>query len=555
MSKAQILNSLNPRRTGLRHMLFACTVLALAAAPLHGQKFHDLHDFHCNNQGCNPTDYGYLTQGMDNNLYGTTSFGGSHGAGTIFRVTLSSPPAYADLYEFDGTTAGDPQGGLTLAGGNYYGTTYSGGTYDLGTIFVFNPSNKPPLKVLYSFNGTDSEDPEAPPVLAKDGNLYGFALTGAPYRVTLPAETVTPLSSTAPGEIYDPLFLAADGYLYGTSATGGTSGLGTVFRMSTTGAIDILYNFTGVGTDGATPMGPLTQALNGVFYGTTSTGGSSNMGVVFAMSVSAGKATVKTLYSFNPSTDGEQPRAGLLAGADGFLYGVNPFGGADDSGTIYQISKAGFFNKLFDFTDGVAPAPGKGAFATLMAHTNGTYYGLTGAGGASNSGVVYGLTPAKPILSLIVEGPIFVLPGVPVEILGNNLAEVSSLSFAGVPAQFQPGSNTYLTAIVPSAAVDGFVTATFPSGLQIQSQSKMHILPLVTNLDPTSGPVGTQVGIVGGGFAGANKVTFGGVKATSFTVVSPTLIQAIVPTGAKTGKVSVSTHNGNALSKETFTVN
>jgi hypothetical protein len=67
--------------------------------------------------------------------------------------------------------------------------------------------------------------------------------------------------------------------------------------------------------------------------------------------------------------------------------------------------------------------------------------------------------------------------------------------------------------------------------------------------------VGTRVGIVGGGFAGTTKVTFGGVATGNFTVVSPALIQATVPAGAVTGKVRVVTHNGSALSKETFTVN
>jgi hypothetical protein len=81
------------------------------------------------------------------------------------------------------------------------------------------------------------------------------------------------------------------------------------------------------------------------------------------------------------------------------------------------------------------------------------------------------------------------------------------------------------------------------------------MLPNITNLDPSSGPVGTRVGIVGGGFTGTKKVTFGGVRATNFTVVNPTLIQATVPTGAKTGKVSVTTPNGTATSKQTFTVN
>jgi hypothetical protein len=108
---------------------------------------------------------------------------------------------------------------------------------------------------------------------------------------------------------------------------------------------------------------------------------------------------------------------------------------------------------------------------------------------------------------------------------------------------------------VPSAAIDGLVTVTLATGQQIESQQSVHILPKITNLDPSSGPVGTQVGIVGGGFAGATEVTFDGVQATNFTVVTPALIQVTVPTGAKTGHVGVLTPNGAAHSKETFTVN
>ncbi len=103
--------------------------------------------------------------------------------------------------------------------------------------------------------------------------------------------------------------------------------------------------------------------------------------------------------------------------------------------------------------------------------------------------------------------------------------------------------------------MDGLVSVILATGEQVESESTLHILPKITNLDPPSGPVGTQVGIVGGGFAGATKVTFGGVKATNFTVVTPSLIQAVVPARAKTGKVDVTTPNGKAVSPEKFTVN
>jgi hypothetical protein len=103
-------------------------------------------------------------------------------------------------------------------------------------------------------------------------------------------------------------------------------------------------------------------------------------------------------------------------------------------------------------------------------------------------------------------------------------------------------------------AADGLIAAKLVNGQQIESQTAMRILPLITNLDPPSGPVGTQVTISGGGFAGAKRVTFGGVKATSFAVLTASKIQAKVPTGAKTGKVAVITPNGTATSKQKFTV-
>jgi len=96
---------------------------------------------------------------------------------------------------------------------------------------------------------------------------------------------------------------------------------------------------------------------------------------------------------------------------------------------------------------------------------------------------------------------------------------------------------------------------TLATGEQLESQQSVHILPKIQNLDPSSGPAGTQVGIVGGGFAGTTKVTFGGIATANFTVVNPGLIQATVPAGARTGKVGVVTPNGSVTSKETFTVN
>jgi hypothetical protein len=89
----------------------------------------------------------------------------------------------------------------------------------------------------------------------------------------------------------------------------------------------------------------------------------------------------------------------------------------------------------------------------------------------------------------------------------------------------------------------------------LTSNVPFRVIPQITSFSPTSGPVGTSVVITGESFKGATSVTFGGVKAPSFTVNSYTQITATVPTGAKTGKIGVTTPGGTATSAGTFTVN
>jgi len=564
MSSTRVLEVLKTKWNGSPMMALACFLLvAFAAAPLHAQfAYQDVYDFNCSTGGCEPNDYGQLTQGADGNLYGTAIYdSGSYDCGTVFMVTPSG--AYSDLWYFDGTSGCTPEGALTLASDdNFYGVASTGGNPGNGTLFRFIPPST--LTVLHNFNGTDGGSPQVAPIQAKDGNLYGVTGMGTAYRVTLPLGTFKQLPYNAPGQpSAGPLLAASDGYLYGTTFNGGTSDLGTIFRMTTGGVIKILYNFSG--TDGANPSGALTQGSDGNLYGTTIFGGANNTGEIFQL-VLPSKLNVIHSFSSVPSngenSDGAGPLAGLLAASDGYLYGSSAFGGINTCGTLFQIKASGTsaaFSKIADFPNSNCTdwTPGIEPYSALLQHTNGCFYGTTALGGASG-GNVYSLCPASPPYTVGVEGTVWVKPSDRVVIVGNNLSEVSQVSFAGVQAQFQPGSNTYLIATVPSAAVDGLITVTISSPVgeqQIESQHSMRILPQITNLDPSSGPVGTQVGIVGGGFVGAKKVTFGGVKATSFRVVTPTLIQATVPAGAKTGKVSVITSNGTATSKETFTVN
>jgi expansin (peptidoglycan-binding protein) len=122
-----------------------------------------------------------------------------------------------------------------------------------------------------------------------------------------------------------------------------------------------------------------------------------------------------------------------------------------------------------------------------------------------------------------------------------------------VAATFTVVSDTYLTAVVPANATTGSVTVTTPGGT-LTSNKVFRVTPAILSFSPTSGPVGTPVTITGTSFTGTTKVTFSGVKATTFTVDSDTQITATVPTGAKTGKIAIVTPGGTAVSKDIFTV-
>lgn len=330
---------------------------------------------------------------------------------------------------------------------------------------------------------------------------------------------------------------------------GGAFGHGTVFRMSATGVVKIVYSFDG--THGSDPIGPVVQGSDGFLYGTTAIGGAfASSGVVFKLST-GGAITV--LHSFDRSslTDGYAPYAGLVAATDGNFYGATWAGSTTGSapyGALFKITKSGSYSvlHLFDIPHGI------NQFATSMQHTNGILYGLPQSGGASNSGVFYSLAVGiPPFVSLMTTAG---TAGQTVEILGNGLTGTTSVMFGSGSAIFTVVSDTYMTAVVPASGKTGTVTVTTPSGA-LKSKQIFKVIPVISSFTPTSGPVGTPVTITGTGLTGATKVTFGGVKATVFTVTSGTQVTATVPTGALTGKVKITTAGGTATSSGTFTVN
>ena len=536
------------------HWLFFVTacIFAFSGAPtpVHAQIYTDLHDFDCSVEGCSPTYPEVLAQGRDGNLYGTARNGGTSGMGTVFKVTPSG--TVTTLYNFSGTDGSYPTGGLSLGlDGNFYGTTNMGGANNLGTIFKVTPAGV--LITLHAFVGSDGSGPIGAPVLGKNGSFYGttcgFNPPWSAYSITASGVYKT-LNSATPCS-FAPFSVGNDGNLYGTSQSGGLTGRGTVFRLTPAGVMTVLYNFDY--THGAYLYSPVVFGNDNALYGTTSGGGSGQGGVVFKLN-SAGQITL--LHQFDPSssTDGNTPFAGLVAASDNKLYGATSGGantGSVPFGNLFEVTRTGNYSSLYAFDN----THGSLAQATPMQHTNGKIYGVTERGGGPNgnlnSGVVYSLDNGLPKFVALVNR--WGTSGQVVQILGQGLTGTTSVKFGTVSAAFKTYADTFMTATIPANGVTGFINVTTPSGT-LTSNRPFNIIPVINSFTPTSGPAGTIVTITGSGFNGATVVTFGGVKATSFTVNSGTQITATAPNGAVTGKIGVKTPGGSAASATVFTV-
>jgi uncharacterized repeat protein (TIGR03803 family) len=233
-----------------------------------------------------------LIQATDGNLYGTAIEGGSQSgpcAGTFFGISLSG--TFKLLYDFTESAGCGPSPILQATDGNFYGTTWGGGTYGVGTVFKVTRTGV--YTTLYNFNSAKNgpSSPEGNLVQASNGNFYGVTTYGGPnyaggiFECTATGElkNLYAFSSAAGFDNDVPqLIQATDGNLYGTATSGGTEGSGAIFKMTLAGAYSTIYSFSS--PDGANPTG-LFQNTDGNLYGTTFQGGTDNNGVLFSLSL------------------------------------------------------------------------------------------------------------------------------------------------------------------------------------------------------------------------------------------------------------------------------
>ena len=241
-------------------------------------------------------------------LYGTARYGGTNGTGTIFKVDTNGG-SFAVLKTFSGnindfSSPSDgalPSAALVLSSNTLYGTTYFGGNFGNGTVFMIN-TNGSGYSLLKSFpdrvNGANHDGAKPWAGLALNGStLYGTTTAGGEsgwgtvFKISTHGDDFTVLRAFAniPDGAYPQSVLLLDGNtLYGTTAAGGSSGNGTVFKISTDGigfAIAKCFSATigGINTDGANPNFAGLVLSGSTFYGATSSGGNSGSGTVFKL--------------------------------------------------------------------------------------------------------------------------------------------------------------------------------------------------------------------------------------------------------------------------------
>ncbi len=472
-------------------VLCAITALALPA-----QTFTSLLSFD-GTDGYGP--YDAPVQARNGNFYGTTEGGGANRQGTVFQITSGGTPTtlYSFCAQSSCTDGAAPSAGLVQgANGDFYGTTYGGGANSLGTVFKITPGGT--LTTLYSFcvqsECTDGGRPYAGLVLGTNGEFYGTTLGGGAhgggtvFKIT-PHGALTTLYSfcalTGCPDGNQPaagLIQATNGDFYGTTEIGGVTGCppyggcGTIFKITPAGTLTTLYRFCSQGgcPDGYYPTAALVQATNGDFYGTTSFGGASQDGTVFKITP---KGKLTTLYSFcaeNGCPDGENPSGALIQATNGDFYGTAHLGGANAAGTIFEITPGGTLTTLYTFCTQSGCADGEYPFAGLTQATNGDFYGTTYVGGASKSGLVFGLSVG---LGAFVETqPTSGRAGAAVNILGTNQSGSTGVAFNGTPAAFTVVSPSLITATVPSGATTGTVQVVTPGGT-LSSNVPFRVLP------------------------------------------------------------------------------
>ena len=438
----------------------------------------------------------------------------------VYSFTGANSSAYPGLV----TPSQGPDGGLYgTASGQQSGTDY-------GTIFELKTAGG--LKQLYTFDSTSGAVPVGGVTLASDGNFYGAASSGGSasngvlFQMALDGaytvlhEFTGGSDGTAPQA---PPIVGSDGNLYGTTLGNATTA-STIYKYTrSTGMFTTLYQFDQA--HGSSIFAPLIQAKDASLYGVAEFGAANGCGSIFKFSLSG---TLLWFYSFPCAPGGANPIGPLLQGADGNLYGTTSQGGnigGPGVGTVFKVNQNGAVSILYNFqsffnggADGSTPEAG------LVQATDGKLYGAASAGGSANRGTLFQITTSGMYKQLY---------------------------------SFPKDAGGAVPLAAPLQDTNGLLYGTTLEGgrfgFGVVYRLNMDLAPFVA-LVRYAGNAGSTAQILGQGFTGTTSVTFNGVAATSFKVLTDTFMTAVVPSGATTGPVVVTTPGGALTSNKNFRI-
>jgi uncharacterized repeat protein (TIGR03803 family) len=357
-----------------------------------------------------------LVQGADGFFYGVAAHGGDFtvlppdGGGTAFRMDANGN--VTTLHTFRGPEGAWPKSLIQGRDGFFYGTATLGGQPSIsplnpgvGTIFRMDSTGVVTVLHIFPYSIGGGSSQPGPIVQGADGALYGGALGaygtnavgGYVYRfdpITGDFRHLHDFVGSDGAIPTGPLFQARDGFFYGTTNQGGLWNSGVIYKVDVLGHFVLLHSLSPLYPgEGSEPKGGVIQASDGLFYGTTEHGG--YFGEIFRMDA-AGNFTV--LHRFDAyASDGGSPVSGLIEGRDGFLYGTASIGGQPVDapsryGVVYRTDKAGTVTVLHTFTG----PDGRKPLAALAQGAGGQLYGSTVIGGAFGLGVLFRVDLAAP---------------------------------------------------------------------------------------------------------------------------------------------------------------
>lgn len=332
-----------------------------------------------------------LLQAKNGHFYGTTILGGLMGQGIIFDYDAINNK-YTAVVQFSASAKGsNPYGELLqLDKENYLGACQSGGVYNKGTLFIFNEKTKS-INKIFDFNGQNGQSPTGK--FTKVGNTRVYSLTyaggkffkGVLFEYLLDQSKFTKLIDFNDTIGFSPrskLVEAKTDVLYGTTSQGGSKTGGTLFSYHVYNKVfNTLYSFDSY--TGNNPVGDICLAKNGKVYGTTSYSGPFNEGGIYEFN-----PTDKVMKLLAPFADslGTSPESGLMQASNNLLYGTLSSWGNYNNGLLYSYDiNTKKYTQLYHFSDSVGASPE----GELLQAKNSKIYGTFSYGGITNFGNLY----------------------------------------------------------------------------------------------------------------------------------------------------------------------